>query len=577
MSGIKSLKISYEGVELSSLVLDRPGLLIGRSPNCDAVIRRRNIAPVQFLVEWIGFDDFSVNEGEWALVDLGLDLSEGKAKESGIGLGQVLSEGTPYIWKGFSFLIAEDKLQSANIDSIVSKSITKETNLAASETSRVLELIFLQKSDGSLQDVAHLDFTKNKKTIVHPKIGGLEVLAVTDSDLQLGFSPAGREVLISKNNVSPENHKGTNFRYQLKNLDFVKIETKENEIFLRVTKRIEAPISRPSLFKDPLFKASVVALLLSSALMYGLMKVKYEEKIPEKVAPRIAKIEVKEVKQNKQVEPEKPAEVPQAKNEPPKQDTKPAAPPDPKTKKEVATKSTPLSEKKIAPKNEAGLNNQAKNQNVNAVGLLGALKPTKANKVKADMVVNNGVVSDSLSGKGGSVVMPQSPSGVMADTTKVVSGEIGGASTTLKVKDKGDGSRLGITAGGTGTGKSNGLGGDLNSADSVGLGGAGSEFVDGGLDRESIRRALAGYQREFRTCYERALLTKPNISGRVSYKWFISPDGGIGWVNVVKNETGSSQLELCGIEVIQKIKFAKAAKGTTVIYPFEFQAKGKGK
>lgn len=246
-------------------------------------------------------------------------------------------------------------------------------------------------------------------------------------------------------------------------------------------------------------------------------------------------------------------------------------------------------------KNQVGLNAPAPKANVNAVGVLGALGQTKGKggKVSADMVINEGVISQTVSGPSGKIVVKQPPAGVIGTGTGGSGGKIttnlGAASTTLNVKDVvGDSSGSAILGGnrtggdgvtiGYGTGEGDAYGAGVGSKRGVGNGmgkDAYGEQVVGGLDKESVRRALASHKGEIRTCYERALRANSKVGGRVSYRWTISPKGPVVNIRLLRSQVNSPTLEGCVQNVIKDIVFPVAPNGqqTIVIYPFEFMSK----
>ena len=123
----------------------------------------------------------------------------------------------------------------------------------------------------------------------------------------------------------------------------------------------------------------------------------------------------------------------------------------------------------------------------------------------------------------------------------------------------------------------NGSGGNGTGA-GVGLGRSSAEEslqTAGGLDRETVRRVIAGYRGKIRICYDRSLAGNPNLGGRITYEWVISKNGPVDRAAVARSTASSGTLEQCVRSVIQSMIFPKAPNGssTKVIYPFEFLAK----
>jgi TonB family protein len=126
---------------------------------------------------------------------------------------------------------------------------------------------------------------------------------------------------------------------------------------------------------------------------------------------------------------------------------------------------------------------------------------------------------------------------------------------------------VGSAIGGTGEGATGGADfGTLN---------LGAPEVSGGLDRETVRRIIMQYRGQIRTCYERALLIAPQLAGRVTLNWTISPSGPVIKAQIKSSTSNSPSLDGCVKDVIKSMAFPAAQNGrpTTVIYPFIFQAR----
>ncbi|MEI7974152.1 MAG: AgmX/PglI C-terminal domain-containing protein, partial [Bdellovibrio sp.] len=98
------------------------------------------------------------------------------------------------------------------------------------------------------------------------------------------------------------------------------------------------------------------------------------------------------------------------------------------------------------------------------------------------------------------------------------------------------------------------------------------ESVEGGLDRESVRRTLAQYRKEIKTCYDRALVKKPRISGRVLYQWTITGSGFTSSARQLSSGLETLSLETCVLSIIEGIRWPESKNGSSTIvkYPFEF-------
>ncbi len=83
-----------------------------------------------------------------------------------------------------------------------------------------------------------------------------------------------------------------------------------------------------------------------------------------------------------------------------------------------------------------------------------------------------------------------------------------------------------------------------------------------GLSREQVLTALQAYLGKIQSCYERSLLSDPNLSGRIEFEWNIKSSGSVTTVDVKKNSVaGGEQLGECVTAVLKSIKFPTATNG----------------
>lgn len=98
--------------------------------------------------------------------------------------------------------------------------------------------------------------------------------------------------------------------------------------------------------------------------------------------------------------------------------------------------------------------------------------------------------------------------------------------------------------------------------------------VIGSLDRSIIRSRIQRQHARIRHCYERTLLTAPDVTGTVTTTFVISPDGRV--MRVSATGIGRDDLESCIADVIRGISFPRtgAAELTQVTYPFDLRLPG---
>ena len=140
----------------------------------------------------------------------------------------------------------------------------------------------------------------------------------------------------------------------------------------------------------------------------------------------------------------------------------------------------------------------------------------------------------------------------------------------IKTKTKVGGTGYGTEGLGTGTGKRGVVGGVVGKPMLSSVNASGKTE---GLSRDQVLKALQAYLGKIQSCYERSLLSDPNLSGRIEFEWNISKSGSVGNVDIKKNSVaGGEQLGDCVSGVIKSIKFPSAANGEvtnpSVGFPF---------
>ncbi len=95
--------------------------------------------------------------------------------------------------------------------------------------------------------------------------------------------------------------------------------------------------------------------------------------------------------------------------------------------------------------------------------------------------------------------------------------------------------------------------------------------VEGGMSREMVKRVIDQHLSEITYCYESALISNPNIMGRISFEWKILMSGEVGEVRILASSVNSHDVHDCIISAIKTWQFPKPV-GTEVVvsYPFVF-------
>ncbi len=592
---MKTIVVSQKGKELSRFIPTGRSTLVGRSPSCDVVMRSKAVKPVHFLVEWVGAGEFDPNQGLWTIVN----LKEKSKDERDVGEGLVLSKQA--VSSGvFEFKVVEDELAESQLRrGVLTRAVEgiKESDDNSRGPGTVAEVIYFRKDIEVITNVRHFD-KRNTSVLIFPSLPlvrfswpdqmpGIGFLENQGEKKEFQIFNRGQEITRTLDD------KGK--KVEVRTSDFITIETAEYEYYVRLVPPVRVEIIPMAWLRDPMVRAIVILLLLLCAVAtYMALRPPDPVKEPEP-PPRIAIILVEAPAVKPPPPPPPPAPLPR---ELPPAETKKTAVTETKTpapKKLIQTEKTTAKETRAsAPsvknvpkteKNRAGLNTPAPVTNVNTVGLLGKLGGGKktGEKVSADLLVNKGVVSDTATGESGKIVVSQPPSGELGrghGGSSKGDNSLAGASTTLRnsgVTDDNSAGALGMAGGKSKYSAGMKLGGGEGAAggSSSGMSGDGNMEVQGGLDKEAVRKALAENRRAIRTCYETALLARKNLEGRITYRWKITPAGPVETIAIQSSTVNLPSLENCVQKVVKSIVFPQAPNHlpTTVIYPFVFQGK----
>ena len=283
------------------------------------------------------------------------------------------------------------------------------------------------------------------------------------------------------------------------------------------------------------------------------------------------------------VEPPKPKPVKKA--EPPKKIEKPKPVQKPT---EVVAKPVPAPVKPQVAENPQGNNKPAgpiakpsppspptppappppKPVDISKLGALAAMSGIKldARSTKAPPAINIAQVSQNTT-TGAEVGMNSITSELKNQATQASQGN---ASGPIKTKGSGSvGSSYNTEGLGGGTGK-RGVKGAVVGTPKLA---AAQNGKTEGLSRDQVLKAMQPYLGKVQSCYERSMLSDPNLSGVIDFEWVISAGGSVNSVNIKKNSVaGGEQLGECVSGVIKSIRFPSASNGedTTPNISFPF-------
>jgi hypothetical protein len=614
---MKTVVISRNEKELARVPLNRKSVLAGRSPNCEAVVRYKGVKPIQFMIEHVSenlsedSDAVDFEAGFWTLID----VSEGTSSGAGI----VLDENRQN-FNGFDFKIILDTLFETDLKKgVISRSVDKSA-VAEGQDKSVVEVVYFRKDIDIITNISHLSRFKTSRRIkLFPQLpnfifewqNGTDVKAIIKSDVtNEPFEIFKRGERITQDFIETK-------KLDIQNQDVIHISTSNNDFYLRLVPAVDVKLEKFSWAKDYLVRSLFAIFCLLITLLF-LLKNYTPLPEPAPVVPRVIRLKLPQpsVPLQQVNEPEPPVVVETEEKIPeqiqPSQTTEvttEAKEVDPKAET-VVTKEVKKPLQKAAQqakpinadlegKAKVGIKNNAKPKDVNTMGLLAKLKNNNSSnskqKVTADTVLNQGIVSETMTGEKGRVVVTKAPSGTVGRNTQPLNNNsLASASSTLSGASTADpktSGALGIP-GGTGkfsTGtqlkglKANGVPGGTDSmttddsAQSNGTGFERSEIIQavGGLDKDAVRKALRENRRAIANCYETALLTRKQLDGRMTFRWVISIEGDVTSIKLQSSEVNMPNFEACVESVIKSIKFPQAPNKitTTVIYPFAFQGK----
>jgi len=132
--------------------------------------------------------------------------------------------------------------------------------------------------------------------------------------------------------------------------------------------------------------------------------------------------------------------------------------------------------------------------------------------------------------------------------------------------------------GGHGNGYGQGAGGPLVRHPRVPPSPTGIVDVHGSLSKEAIKRTIQRHINEVRFCYEQGLTQRPDLEGRVTVGFIISPSGTVQSAVVSATTLSDSRVEDCVSGAVRRWTFPVPEGGgiVSVNYPFILQMTGGG-
>ena len=130
--------------------------------------------------------------------------------------------------------------------------------------------------------------------------------------------------------------------------------------------------------------------------------------------------------------------------------------------------------------------------------------------------------------------------------------------------------------GGSGSGYGRGAGGLGGRSARVPQIRSGAASVRGSLSKEVIRRIVQRHRNEVKFCYEQELNARPDLEGRVTIRFIISPSGAVQSSEVSSSDIGNRRVEQCIAQAVRRWPFPSPDGGGVVVvnYPFLLSAPG---
>ncbi len=106
---------------------------------------------------------------------------------------------------------------------------------------------------------------------------------------------------------------------------------------------------------------------------------------------------------------------------------------------------------------------------------------------------------------------------------------------------------------------------------------SGGAEVRGSLSKEVIRRVVRRHINEVKFCYEQQLNARPDLQGRVTTRFVISPTGSVQSAMVADSSLRNAAVEGCIVQAVRRWTFPAPDGGGVVVvnYPFLLDAAGQ--
>ena len=102
------------------------------------------------------------------------------------------------------------------------------------------------------------------------------------------------------------------------------------------------------------------------------------------------------------------------------------------------------------------------------------------------------------------------------------------------------------------------------------------EPVSSNIDSAGVTKVINVSRAAIKRCYDRALMSNPQLKGKLSVKIVINQQGRVDSTEIVDDSLHDAEVSKCVRGVIGRLRFPKPADGTaTVTFPFAFDPKNQ--
>jgi outer membrane biosynthesis protein TonB len=99
---------------------------------------------------------------------------------------------------------------------------------------------------------------------------------------------------------------------------------------------------------------------------------------------------------------------------------------------------------------------------------------------------------------------------------------------------------------------------------------------DANIDSAGVTKVINVSRAAIKRCYDKALMSNPQLKGKMSVKIVINQQGRVDSTEVVDDSLRDAEVAKCVRGVIGRLRFPKPAEGTaTVTFPFAFDPKNQ--